>query len=276
MGRPSQRSRLTSSAPSSSSSADLRALEAQRGGALAQLGREVFGGDVEPDAEHRPALLRAPLDQDAGDLAPPDPDVVGPLDRGGQRQRLADRHRGGERQPLAQLAQDDGHQDGGARRRGPDPSLAAAARGLLVGGDQRAVRRAERGELARALVGRVGAAQVDPRPADHRGAQADLGIRLHAERAGGVAAVDRHGERAVGVLVYEQLSGPHVGEGLGVGGQVALARRLDLNRRAELDVRAGHVVVVDVEADVAEAVHHQRVGHQRAVLGPRLRAERPR
>ena len=35
---------------------------------------------VEPDPDHRPALLRTPLDQDPGDLAPVDQHVVGPLD----------------------------------------------------------------------------------------------------------------------------------------------------------------------------------------------------
>ena len=37
---------------------------------------------VQPDAEHRPALLRPPLDEDPRELAAVDPDVVRPLDRG--------------------------------------------------------------------------------------------------------------------------------------------------------------------------------------------------
>jgi len=35
---------------------------------------------VQTDADHRPAVLRLGLDQHAGQLAPIEPDVVGPLD----------------------------------------------------------------------------------------------------------------------------------------------------------------------------------------------------
>ena len=66
-----------------------------------QLRRELARAHVQPDPQHRPALLGPALHEDAGHLAAVDPDVVGPLDRGGQRQRLADRHRGGQRQRLA-------------------------------------------------------------------------------------------------------------------------------------------------------------------------------
>ena len=45
-------------------------------------GRQVLETDrnVDADAEHRPALLRASLGEDAGDLAIREQDVVGPLD----------------------------------------------------------------------------------------------------------------------------------------------------------------------------------------------------
>ena len=70
---------------SSSGPAPLRASRwrrSKRGRGLAQLGRELVRGDreVEADADHRPAVLRPRLDQDPGELAAVEPDVVGPLD----------------------------------------------------------------------------------------------------------------------------------------------------------------------------------------------------
>ena len=56
-------------------------------------------------------------------------------------------------------------------RRGPAAALAAAPGGLLVGGHERAVRRARLGELLGPLVGRVGQAEMEPREPEtaHRG-----------------------------------------------------------------------------------------------------------
>ncbi len=59
--------------------------------------------EVDPDADHRPAVLRPRLDQDPRQLAAVDPDVVRPLDPALDRVvellgRLADRDGGGERQ----------------------------------------------------------------------------------------------------------------------------------------------------------------------------------
>ena len=68
----------------------------------------------------------------------------------------------GDREARAQRQQRVGGRAGRASsssawpgRRGPGPALAAAARGLLAGGHERAVRRARRGELPRAVVGRA-------------------------------------------------------------------------------------------------------------------------
>ena len=57
-------------------------------------------------------------------------------------QRLAHRHGRGQRQQRVELAQHERHQQRAARRRRPRPSLPAAAGALLVGRDERAVRRA--------------------------------------------------------------------------------------------------------------------------------------
>ena len=78
------------------------------------------------------------------------------------------RHRdpGGERQQPRRVADHDRAQQRAARRRDPRPALAAAARGLLARRHERPVRRAGAGELARALVGRVDDAQVEPRAAE--------------------------------------------------------------------------------------------------------------
>src|SRR5947209_7351196 len=63
---------------------DRRWLEPERAGDVSQLGGKVIRPDryVQPDAQNRPALLRAPLDEDARHLASVDQDVVGPLQPG--------------------------------------------------------------------------------------------------------------------------------------------------------------------------------------------------
>ncbi len=162
-----------------------------------------------------------------------------------------------------------------ARRRNPGSALPPPAGGLLVRGDQRAVRRSRCRELAGPLVGRVGAAVVHSRPADHRGRRRTSASGRQVERPRGVAAIDRQGQRAVGVLVEDQLAGPHIGEGLCVGGQVALARGLDLDAPAQPDAGARGHVVVGVEPDVAEAVDHQGVRHQASPPRCAAQAARP-
>ena len=122
---------------------------------------------VDPDPQHGPAVLRAPLHEDARQLAPVDQHVVGPLERrarsaGGLR-GLRHRHAGGERQQRRRVAQHQRAQQRRARGRAPAPTLAPAARGLLCGGHERAVRRARQRQVARPGVGGVGDAQVQVR-----------------------------------------------------------------------------------------------------------------
>ena len=136
---------------------------------VAQLRRELLGGDrqVEADADHRPAVLGAGLDQDPGQLAALDLDVVRPLDAALDPGRqllggLADGQRHGQRQQrvaLVERPQERRVEQRLAGRRGPGAALAAAPRGLLGGGDDGPVRRTGRGQLAGAGVGRVGAAR---------------------------------------------------------------------------------------------------------------------
>ena len=75
-----------------------------------------------------------------------------------QRARPGDvghREPGAQRQQVVELAQDQRSGDRDAGRRRPAAALAAAAGGLLVGRDQRAVRGALLGQFTRALVGRA-------------------------------------------------------------------------------------------------------------------------
>ena len=137
---------------------------------LTEVGGELLRSyeEVEADADYRPAVLRLRLDQDAGQLAALEPDVVGPLDhalaagtegRGGR----ADRERDGERQQqvaLVQRAQDRRVEQRLALGRGPDTTLAPPPRGLFAGGDHGAARRAGLDQLPSAAVGRVGNAVV--------------------------------------------------------------------------------------------------------------------
>ena len=102
-------------------------------GGVAQLGRELVGGDreVEADADHRPVVLGSGLDQDAGELAAVELDVVRPLDltahlpglRGRGREAPApppSRRRRGRRRAAA----------AGVRRAGAEsPSRGAPCRG---------------------------------------------------------------------------------------------------------------------------------------------------
>jgi len=130
---------------------------------VAQVGRELVGRDreVEADSDYRPLLLRLRLDQDPGELAAVEPDVVGPLDLAldAGTQLLgggADGERDGEGQQqvaLVERPQDRRVEQGLAFWCGPDASLAPAARGLLAGGDDRAARGAGLDQLAGSRVG---------------------------------------------------------------------------------------------------------------------------
>ena len=121
--------------------------------------------DVEADAEHGPALLRAPLDQDARDLAVVEQHVVGPLDPRAVAARLAPRRRprraaagrGGSRRTSA-------HEQRAARRAPtsvrpwrPRPAVCSAAVTSVPCGAPAC------GERAGAVVRRVGRAQVQVR-----------------------------------------------------------------------------------------------------------------
>ncbi len=127
---------------------------------------------VEADPDHRPVgWLR--LDQHPGELAAFDPDVVGPLDRGTRsapatrppRRRRAERR--AEAGRARARAGPGSPSTGPPSRPGPStPAAAAAARGLLAGGDDGAARRSADRELASALVGGVGDREVPARTAE--------------------------------------------------------------------------------------------------------------
>ena len=102
--------------------------------------------------------------------------------------RLADRHRRGERQQragLVEVAHHHRHQHRRPGRRHPRPALTPAAGGLLVGGDDRAVRRARVGQLLAPVGWSSRSAVVDARRADHdagRDAQLVVGADRRARR----------------------------------------------------------------------------------------------
>ena len=113
-----------------------------------------------PMPEDRPALPRPRLGEDAGDLAPVDQDVVGPLDRRGGADRVGDRDARCHREQRRDLAQHERHREREPRRRRPRPALAPASGDLVVGRHERAVRRAGGRELARAVARGADRAQV--------------------------------------------------------------------------------------------------------------------
>ncbi len=140
-------------------------------------------GHVQADAEHRPALLRPAFGKDAGDLRQcarlvavllaREHDVVRPLDLSILAGHVADGERRDQRQqrrrPIGRRpAQQQRHQQCAVSRRRPAPALAPAPRRLLTRRHERPVRRARQCELARAVVRRVRAAQVDAWPAERR------------------------------------------------------------------------------------------------------------
>ncbi len=142
-------------------------------------------GDVQPDPEHRPALLpacapegvpsrvRAALDEDAGELRQS-------ALRRGQSTTMSlghlicacaptTSHTATPRRAAAAAAARHAAAATSAARCPPAPTsaaLAPAPGGLLGGGHERPVRRARDRQLAGALVGRAGAAQVHARPAE--------------------------------------------------------------------------------------------------------------
>src|SRR6202012_1795352 len=83
-----------------------------------------------------------------GDLAPIEQHVVGPLDGGGATGAVkalgdgGDGRPGREREQVRRAPDDERGEQGAAGGRAPAPALPPAARGLLAGGDERAVRRA--------------------------------------------------------------------------------------------------------------------------------------
>ena len=207
-----------------------------------------------PIPTHRPALLRAALGEDPGDLAcrglvraVGEQHVVGPLDRARARRSAS-----ATASPAAS-----GSSSGSGSRTTTDISSALARRARTTCGpgvrgrptarrrDERAVRRAGarrargRGRSSsvvarRCRCGEPSAARRS-RAAPSRAAsgrpQPDLGVELQAEPLGGRAAVHGERERAVGVLVDEQLAGRDVGEGRRVDRR-ARRRRASAGRAA--------------------------------------------
>ncbi len=109
-------------------------LEPQRAGGLAQLRRQLVEAqrDVDADPEHRPALLRAALDQDPADLAALRQHVVGPLQHRLGADELGDRDAGEDREQRRRVAQHERAEQRAARRGVPAPALATAPVVLLV------------------------------------------------------------------------------------------------------------------------------------------------
>ena len=122
--------------------------------------------DVEADADHRPALVGAGLDQHPGELPLVDPDVVRPLhlaaNRGHRLGCLADGERRRQREQRVALvgAEQRRVQEAGARASEPAALVSAPAGALLVGAHHQPARRPRFGELLGSLVGRVGEPEV--------------------------------------------------------------------------------------------------------------------
>ena len=101
-------------------------------------------------------------------------DVVRPLDaRSRPRHRRRRRPRSAAAATAVRCSTSE-HQQRALRRCGPAPAVSTAAGGLLRGGDERAVRRPGDRQRARAIVGRVGAAQVQAGMAERAGHEARL------------------------------------------------------------------------------------------------------
>ena len=217
-----------------------RAAERARGGRAARAGsRRVPAATLRPMPSTAQPSWGRPSTRMPATLRPSTSTSLGHLMRGGVAHGLGHGDAGLQRDERGRIdAQHEREQQGAARRRRPCAALAPAARGLLGGGDQGAVRRAGGGERAGALVGRVGAAQVQARLAE-AGAHGSARRRSSesGRRASSRAALPRltaTRERAPGVLVDEQLAGGDVGEGHGVVGPAAASGAgLDQHRAAQ-------------------------------------------
>ena len=140
-----------------------------------QLGREFALTEVDADADDQDRLRgrhRARFEEDAGDLAAADEDVVRPLQprlegrdppqglRGGDRGR----RRQGRQERLRQPgADEDGRQEAGPGGRLPDTTAAATTRRLLIGDHDRAIRRAALGEREGDRLGGIDLVEADDR-----------------------------------------------------------------------------------------------------------------
>jgi predicted metalloprotease len=138
---------------------------AERAGPLPQRLGQLSGvdGDVDAQAQHRPALLGPALGQHAGHLAPVEQHVVGPLDPRRRSRDVGDRQAAAQREQAVGRAHDERAEDGAPGRRDPRAALAAAARGLRGRAHERAVGGAPRREPAGDLVGGGGLEQVQAR-----------------------------------------------------------------------------------------------------------------
>ena len=194
--------------------------------------------DVEADADHRPALLRARLDQDPGDLALVDPDVVGPLDGAAPRARRARTPRtprrpwpaaaGRAASPAARTT----IESVSARPRGatqarpwrPRPAVCSSASTTVPGGRAAPPRgRARRRSSSRSRRGgragrRAGSRRRGRRPQPLHGRSSTSASGAGRERLGGAAAVQRDRDR-VGSSPRRRTASP--------GGASANVRRED-------------------------------------------------
>ncbi len=140
-----------------------------------ELVREFACGDVQADADHGPALLRAALEQDARDLPPRSIQTsFGHLIRGLTAARPAHAShtataaasgRSAVSGPTPRTSSDISRASPGPRV--PRPPLPAAPRRLRPRGDDRSVRGARRRQCPGPRVRGVGLPVVDARAADH-------------------------------------------------------------------------------------------------------------
>jgi hypothetical protein len=114
-------------------------------------------GEVEAEADH--GGVADELAQDASRLLVVDEDVVRPLEEGGHAGHALDglggRHAGGEGDQPRRRSQEHGYEQPGSGGRLPRPAPPAAARGLVVGSHDDAVRRPCPGQVGDDPVGGV-------------------------------------------------------------------------------------------------------------------------
>ena len=161
----------------------------ERRGAIAEIRRVGRGSDVDAVAEDDAgdaslgckSLHADRLRQDPAELAPRDQQIVRPLDVDAKARdgldRFRERQPGGERQqaggPLRIGSRRGGLEHGrhvqpGARRREPLPAESPAARGLLVGNDDRAHGIAAPGQREGDIIGRANRVEEDDAIAEGR------------------------------------------------------------------------------------------------------------